>query len=156
MKISLIALGSKMPDWVNQGYQDYAKRIASPWQIALHELPIPKRGKNAPIDPLKNQEGQALIHASQHATCRIALDEHGKNMDTKMLAQMLGELRQQHSHIAFLMGGPDGHSRDCLAQCQITWSLSPLTFPHGLVRIVVTEQLYRAISIINGHPYHRE
>ncbi len=156
MKIDLIALGTKMPSWVEQSSQEYIKRFAPPWQFNLIEIPIPKRHKNRSINTLIQQEGQALLQASSKTSMRIALDEHGPSMNSKALAKMLEKLRQQHSHIALLVGGPDGHSDECRNTCEQTWSLSPLTLPHGLVRIIVAEQLYRAVALIQGHPYHRD
>ena len=155
MKINLIALGTKMPEWIESGYHTYAKRIRTPWQLTLTELNIPKRHKHADIAALKAQEAQALLQASKNSTMRIALDEHGKQHNTQSMANTLNRLSQNHSSIDVLIGGPDGLSSEILDTSQLHWSLSSLTFPHHLVRIIMAEQLYRAISLINNHPYHR-
>ncbi len=156
MKINIVALGNKLPTWINTGFDQYAKRISSPWSLSLQEIPIPRRHKNANIPVLKDQEGQALLAASHHCDIRVALDEHGKSFNTSLLAQYLDQYQQQYRSIAILIGGPDGLSEFALQTCHQRWSLSQLTLPHGLVRCIIAEQIYRAISVLNHHPYHRE
>jgi 23S rRNA (pseudouridine1915-N3)-methyltransferase len=155
MKIRIIALGTKMPAWVQAGYDCYAKRLSPPWQLSIQEIATPKRHKNTSVAALKAQEAKLLSQAYADYPYRIALDENGKSFSSGQLASRLSELQQQQHNIAILIGGPDGFAQDIITQSQDIWSLSKLTLPHPLVRIVLAEQLYRAISILNNHPYHR-
>ena len=155
MNIHLIALGDKLPLWMQTGVDDYAKRIHTPWSLKQCQLTIPKRHKNANIKQLKQQESDTLLAACPDSSLRIALDEHGDKLNTKMLAARLAKHQLQSQNLSILIGGPDGLADSCLNACNEHWSLSPLTLPHGIARIVIVEQLYRAISLLNNHPYHR-
>lgn len=159
MRIKLIAVGKSMPDWVNTGFQEYAKRLRSSITLELIEIPLAKRSKNADIARLMAREGEQMLQAvnSRHGSPEtvIALDVQGKQWDTETLSTQLGKWRELSQDIALLIGGPEGLAPACLEKASMRWSLSALTLPHPLVRIVVAEQLYRAWSILSGHPYHR-
>jgi len=154
MRIRLIAIGTRMPDWITAGYQDYATRLPRELKLELVELAVEHRGKNADIARLREAEGAALLKAAGEARI-IAFDEHGRQPDTLGWAKALDGWMQGGRDVALLIGGPDGHAPAVLARAESTWSLSKLTFPHALVRVLIAEQLYRAWSVLNHHPYHR-
>lgn len=155
MQIHLLAVGSKMPDWVSQGYIEYARRMPAECRLNLIEIPLAKRSKNAATEQLKQQEGERLLAAVPKNAELWALDSGGRSWSTEQLAAQLDDWLQGGRDLALLIGGPDGLSRECLQQAAGLWSLSPLTLPHPLVRIIVAEQLYRAVSILKHHPYHK-
>ncbi len=156
MQIQLICVGQKMPSWVTQGYEEYSKRLPAACHLKLIEIPLRKRGKNADIQRLQNEEGVKMLAAIPKAAQVVALDERGKAWNTQELAVQLEQWLQHTSHLSLLVGGPEGLAAACKARAQQTWALSNLTLPHPLVRIVVAEQIYRAWSLLNHHPYHRE
>lgn len=145
-----------MPDWINIGFYEYAKRLPKNFQLNLHEITAIKRSKTANIQKIRTQEGSQLLAKAAPASLIIALDEHGKEFTTQELAQKLQQWHNEGQHLSLLIGGPDGLTQDVLTKAHLVWSLSKLTLPHPLVRVVVAEQIYRAWSIINKHPYHRE
>lgn len=155
MKIHLIAVGEKMPRWVQEGYLEYSKRLPRECGLHLVETPLGHRGKNADIARLVRAEGKQMLAAIPSGCRVIALDVQGKPWSTEKLSSQLNNWMGSGGDIALLVGGPDGLAADCLAQAQLKWSLSPLTLPHPLVRVLVAEQLYRAWSILRNHPYHR-
>lgn len=155
MRIALIAVGSRMPDWVEQGYQEYARRLPADYALQLVEIGAGKRGKGADITRITQQEGEKMLAAIPKGARVIALDVQGRGWGTEQLAQAMDEWRHDGRDVALLVGGPEGLAPECLAVAEQRWSLSPLTLPHPLVRIVVAEQLYRAWSILHHHPYHR-
>ncbi len=155
MQIHLIATGTRMSDWVAQGYNEYARRMPSECRLQLHEINAGKRGKNADIARLTEQEGQRILAAIPKNTRVIAMDVLGKAWSTEQLARQLSGWMQSGQDIALLVGGPEGLSAECRERGRPGWSLSALTLPHPLVRIVIAEQLYRASSILKNHPYHK-
>lgn len=156
MNVYLIAVGDKMPAWVNEGYQEYQKRLSSEIKLQLIEIPAEIRGKNADIARIKQREGEKILASIPNdAEIVIALEVQGKNWSSEQLAQNLKTWQNQSQSVALLIGGPDGLSDDCRKRANILWSLSALTLPHPLVRIVLAEQIYRAYSILKNHPYHR-
>ena len=155
MLIRILAIGNKMPAWVTQGYHEYAKRLSSPFSLELIEIPAEKRTKNSDIPRLVEREGEKLLAASKSSHRIIALDVKGHSWTTEQLASRLDQWQHDGQNIDLLIGGPDGLSSACLQKAESKWSLSPLTLPHPLVRIILAEQLYRAWSILQGHPYHR-
>ena len=155
MKIHLIAVGEKMPRWIQEGYEDYAKRLPGECSLKLVEIPARHRGKNADTARITRQEGQAMLDAVPKNCRVIALDVKGKAWSTPQLSQQLEQWMNGGQDVALLIGGPEGLSAECLAAAQGRWSLSELTLPHPLVRVLVAEQLYRAWSILRNHPYHR-
>lgn len=155
MKIHLITIGQKMPQWVNTGYDEYAKRLPRECELLLKELPLAKRSKTTVIEQAIAQEGEQMLKAIPKDNHVIALEVGGKPWSTEQLAAQLKQWLPVGRDISLLIGGPDGLAPSCRDQAKQQWSLSPLTLPHPLVRIVVAEQLYRAWSLLNGHPYHR-
>ncbi|WP_455210742.1 23S rRNA (pseudouridine(1915)-N(3))-methyltransferase RlmH [Kaarinaea lacus] len=155
MRIHLIAVGSRLDAWVTQGYEEYAKRLVHDCILQLIEIPALKRGKNADIERITREEGQKLLAAIPKGARVVALDVQGRQHSTEELAGKLDDWLQNGQDIALLVGGPEGLSEQCRKRADETWSLSKLTLPHPLVRIVVAEQIYRAWSVLNNHPYHR-
>lgn len=158
MKIRILTIGQKMPDWVYTGFDDYFKRIHPFVQTQLIELPMAKRGKNdsaSDIQKYRVQEGQAILQALKPQEILIALEVGGRNLSTEKLATTMQDWMLSGHDIALAIGGPDGLSDEVRQKAKWHWSLSDLTLPHPLVRIVLIEQLYRAMSINHNHPYHR-
>lgn len=155
MRAKLIAIGERMPGWVAEGFADYRKRLAHELPLELIELKPGLRGKSRDDARAIAEEGAAMLGALPRDTHVIALDGGGKAWRSEQLAAHLATWRMAGRELAFLIGGPDGHSPDVLARADQIWSLGPLTLPHMLVRLVVIEQLYRATTIAAGHPYHR-
>ncbi|MBE0511077.1 MAG: 23S rRNA (pseudouridine(1915)-N(3))-methyltransferase RlmH [Chromatiales bacterium] len=155
MNIHLIAVGQRMPNWVEQGYQEFAKRLPNECRLVLHEIPAPKRGKNVDIDKLRRQEADKINASLPKGARLVALEVGGKPWSTEQLAQRIGEWMGEGRDVALLVGGPDGLEPGLSQRADEQWSLSPLTLPHPLVRVILAEQIYRAWSILKGHPYHR-
>ncbi len=144
-----------MPAWVQQGYEEYQRRLPSECRLRLVEVPAGKRGKGADVNRILVQEGERSLAAVPKGARVVALDEHGRGWDSQGLAMRLDFWLRDGRDIALLVGGPEGLAPACRQAADETWSLSPLTLPHPLVRIVVAEALYRAWSILSHHPYHR-
>lgn len=155
LKLSIITLGNKMPDWVVDGSKEYAKRFNDGIQLKVVEIPLLKRSKTTDLSRILEKESQLILEAIPHGSRLIALDIEGKSFSSEDLAIRISQLQHTSSHLCFLIGGPEGLSRDILNRCDERWSLSKLTLPHPLVRIILLETLYRAWSIINNHPYHK-
>ncbi len=144
-----------MPAWVETGFQTYQQRLPQECKLKLIEIPTAKRHKSAVIEKLMQQEADALLAAIPEDSFVIALDQTGKQFPTEKLANELTLWQQQYQHVCLLVGGPDGLAARCLERANMRWSLSLLTLPHPLVRVVLAEQIYRAWSILVQHPYHR-
>ncbi|AOS97135.1 Ribosomal RNA large subunit methyltransferase H [Microbulbifer aggregans] len=158
MKIRILAAGGRMPAWVQEGYNEYAKRLPREISLEMVEIPLGQRGqKNAPalVEKARQKEGEAMLAALHPRDHVVALDVKGKPWSTEQLSQQLEGWQMQGDNVALLIGGPDGLAPDCLAKARQRWSLSPLTLPHPLVRVVLAEQLYRAWTLLAGHPYHK-
>ncbi|MDX1609639.1 MAG: 23S rRNA (pseudouridine(1915)-N(3))-methyltransferase RlmH [Halofilum sp. (in: g-proteobacteria)] len=156
MRFHLVAVGTRMPDWVRAGFDDYARRLHGGARLALHEVAATaRRGAAAEPGKARAEEAQRLRKALPARARVVALDVGGRALDTETLAGRLREWNRDGTEVAFLVGGPDGLDPDLLGQADERWSLSALTLPHALVRIVLAEQLYRALSILHNHPYHR-
>jgi len=156
MRVRLIAVGSRMPAWVREPYDDYITRLGSGLKISLTEIePGPRSAGRAPKKAIET-EGQKILSALRKDEYVVALDEHGSEMTTRELATWLATRMQEGRDLVFLIGGPDGFAPEVLARSHFKWSLSRLTFPHALVRVVLAEQLYRAHAVLANHPYHRE
>jgi 23S rRNA (pseudouridine1915-N3)-methyltransferase len=154
MRLHILAIGTRMPAWVDTGFHDYAKRLRGT-TIRLRELEAARRSKDADIARAMADEGERLLAAVPKGALVIALDRLGTSVSTQRIATAMQEWRQGGRDIAFLIGGPEGLSEQCIAAAHERWSLSALTLPHMLVRIVLAEQLYRAWSILERLPYHR-
>ena len=135
-----------MPGWVTQGYEDYTRRLRSAMRIDLDELAV---GKN------KLEEEKRLLDRVGDDYL-VTLDEQGKSLTTVELAKWLAQRQQDGRNLSFVIGGPDGLGPGILEKASLRWSLSALTFPHAMVRVILAEQLYRAHSVLQNHPYHRE
>ena len=155
MRLRILAVGTKMPDWVEAGCNEYLKRLPPELNVEIVELPLGQRGKGADIKRAITREGEAMLKAIGEQDHVIALDVLGKSWSTEDLAGKLQQWQLSGDNFSLLIGGPDGLAPECLARANSRWSLSTLTLPHPLVRILLAEQLYRAWSINVGHPYHR-
>jgi rRNA large subunit m3Psi methyltransferase RlmH len=156
MKLKILAVGQKMPGWVAAGYQEYAKRMPRECSIEIIEIPPAKRTKQSQLNKIKETEGKKILSLIKENDYVVALEVKGKAWSTADLAKKLSAWQGINPSIIFLIGGPDGLSADCLNRANEQWCLSPLTFPHPLVRVILAEQLYRGWSLMNNHPYHRE
>jgi 23S rRNA (pseudouridine1915-N3)-methyltransferase len=155
MKCRLIAAGTRLPEWVNTGFLEYQKRLRSPLVLELHEISVATRSAGENPQRAVQREGADMLAAIGKDDYVVALAIAAKAMSTEQLSAWLAERLREARPLAFLIGGPDGLSPQCLARADQSWSLSPLTLPHALVRVVVAEQIYRAMSLLAGHPYHR-
>ena len=155
MQIHLVAVGNRMPDWVTAGYQEYAKRLPRECELVLREIAPGKRGKNADIDRIRTEEGERILATLSRDDHVVALEVGGKDWSTETLADNLRQWQQNARRVALLVGGPDGLADGCRKRANQLWSLSRLTLPHPIVRVVLAEQIYRAWSLLNHHPYHR-
>ena len=156
MKITLLAIGHKMPDWVSDTFNLYNQRLPQKQRIQLLELAPVKRGKTTSADTIKAQEADMLLKKIPTESLLIALDEKGKLLSTRDLSQSISRWQQNGSDVFIVIGGADGLDQSVLEKATQVWSLSRLTFPHQLVRVIMAEQIYRAYSLLNNHPYHRE
>lgn len=154
LKIELIAVGTKPPGWVLDGIDQYASRLKRECNFLITEIKTAERKKQS-VTSLKADEAKAILAAISPSAHVIAMDRSGNNWSTEQLAGKLQDWSQQTNHFQFLIGGPDGLADECLAKANQKWSLSKLTFPHFLVRVMLAEQIYRAMMVNAGHPYHK-
>ena len=150
MRVRILAIGTRMPEWVSSAYQDYTRRLQASMRVDLEELPHAKDKARAKADEqerLLDRVGDDYL---------VALDEHGKSLTTLELAKWLSLRQQDGRNLCFVIGGADGLGPEVLKKASLRWSLSGLTFPHAMVRVILAEQLYRAYSVLHNHPYHRE
>jgi|APSaa5957512535_1039671.scaffolds.fasta_scaffold290799_1 23S rRNA (pseudouridine1915-N3)-methyltransferase len=156
MKIKILALGEKMPKWVQEGYQEYQKRLSSSSiKLEMVELPIAKRGKNNNTQKLMAQEAKSILNKLSDNDYIVVLDPQGKMTSTEDLAVKIESWQQTQPNVALIIGGPDGIDTEIKKMAQEKISFSRMTFPHPIVRIVLVEQIYRAWTILQGHPYHK-
>ena len=155
MRIHLIAVGTRMPSWVTEGFEDYAGRMPSECKLLLKEIPLGAARRGGDARKAMQEEGSKMLAVLPAGAGVTTLEVRGKALDTEALAKLLNGWLQEGRDQALLVGGPDGLAPECTAKANFRWSVSPLTLPHGLVRVVVAEQLYRAWSILKNHPYHR-
>ncbi len=155
MRTRLISVGERVPIWVAQGFAEYHKRLSRELPLELIEIPLGNRGKTRDPVRAKAIEGAAVLAAVPAEAHLVSLDGRGKAWSSEQLAEQLGDWRMQGRDLAILIGGPDGHADEVLTRANQSWSLGPLTLPHMLVRLIVVEQIYRATTILAGHPYHR-
>lgn len=156
MKIRLLAVGQKMPTWVKDTFNQYNIRLPRNQQIELKEIPPAHRSRSANSESGKKAEGECILSALKETERLVLLDEKGKLISTKDLSACINEWQMDSQDIAIVIGGADGVSEEVKKRANITWSLSKLTFPHPMVRIIIMEQIYRAYSLLSNHPYHRE
>jgi len=156
MRIRVLAVGSRMPDWVRETYADYALRLRSSLKLTLLEIPAGPRAAHRGARAALRIEAQRLLVALRPKEFVVALDEKGDEFTTRQFASWLEARRQAARDVAFLIGGPDGFDGEVLARADFRLSLSRMTLPHALVRVLLAEQLYRAQSLLENHPYHRQ
>jgi 23S rRNA (pseudouridine1915-N3)-methyltransferase len=155
MKITIIAVGAKMPAWVDTAWDDYAKRLPTDWSLQLKEIKPEPRTSGKTAMQMMAAEAKRIQSAIPEYAVRVALDEHGKDLSTEKFSQVVQGWQNNSQPIAILIGGPDGLDAELKASCSSLIRLSSMTMPHPLVRVVLIEQLYRAWSILVNHPYHR-
>ncbi len=155
MDIRFICVGTRLPRWVQEGYRDYARRIPGECALKLVEIAPGRRGKGLDTARAVREEGDRMLRAIPRTSRVVALDVGGKAWTTEQLAEQLAGWMRDGRDLSLLVGGPDGLAEECLGRAHQRWSLSLLTLPHALVRVVVAEQIYRAWSLLRGHPYHR-
>ncbi len=155
MKINLIAIGNKMPAWVEEASRDFSKRLPAEIRINSILLPLIRRGKNPDIPRIVRDESRKLLAAVPDNSLLVVLDVLGKPLDTMKLSGLLQNWLDEGRDVSIIIGGPDGVSEELLKQARLKISLSAMAFPHTLVRVILLEQIYRAWSILNNHPYHR-
>lgn len=156
MKVDVISIGTKMPDWVQKATAEYVKRLGRELPLSFTEIPLVKRSKSQSIQSYVEKEGEQLLAKVPKGSFLVALEVTGKTLSTADLASKIEALGFDGRNLCLLIGGPDGLSDRCRSAADSLWSLSALTLPHPLVRVIVSEQFYRAHSILKGHPYHRD
>jgi 23S rRNA (pseudouridine1915-N3)-methyltransferase len=157
MRLRVMAVGTRMPEWVDSAFNDYWRRMRATWKMELIELPTASRRESGgAAQASKALEARRLLPLLAPRDFVVTLDEHGTQKSTVELAQWLEQRRASGKDLAFIIGGPDGLAEEVLACAHLRWSLSRLTMPHGLVRVMLAEQIYRASTLLAGHPYHRE
>lgn len=155
MRIRLLTITHKSPKWIQEGYLEYAKRLPTSCALELVEIAAEKRTDNADLKRIADREGEKMLAAIKQDDYVVALDVKGKAWSTEQLSKKLAQWLPSGRNVALLVGGPEGLAPACLQKAHEKWSLSPLTFPHIIVKLIVAEQMYRAWSMLQGHPYHR-
>ena len=156
MNITVLAVGNKMPRWVDEAVQEYAKRFGRDVQYTLKEIKPEKRGAGVNAAQGMAAEEKRILEALPDNAFLVVLDERGKAPTSMELAQYMQRWQQDGEHVCFVIGGADGMTDALKQKARLMLRLSSLTLPHGMVRVLLTEQLYRAVSILQNHPYHRE
>ncbi|MDH5481041.1 MAG: 23S rRNA (pseudouridine(1915)-N(3))-methyltransferase RlmH [Nitrosomonas sp.] len=155
MKIHILAVGNKMPDWVNTGYEEYIKRLPQEFRVKLIEIKPEKRTSGQQTSQLLSAEDQRIRAAIPTGSRLVVLDEQGQQWTTVRFASVVTDWMREGDNVAFVIGSADGLHADIKASANEQLALSKLTMPHGLARVLLAEQLYRVTSVIKGHPYHR-
>jgi 23S rRNA (pseudouridine1915-N3)-methyltransferase len=155
MRLGVVAVGTRMPHWVREAVEEYSKRLPRELKPVWREIALAGRGRDLSAEQARAAEGEQLLRAVPAGEKVIALEVVGRRISTEALAGQLEQWQMSGDNYSFLIGGPHGLSPDCLARADQRWSLSDLTLPHPLVRVVLAEQLYRAWTITVNHPYHR-
>lgn len=156
MHIRLIAVGDRQPDWVDEAFDSYTTRLPREWAFRLDTISAARRGKNDKSTRARELEGRQILDRLKSGEMLVLLDERGRQYTSKALAERLASWQNDGRDLCFVIGGPDGIAAECHDRADHVWSLSDLTLPHGLARVLFAEQLYRAWSLQSGHPYHRE
>jgi 23S rRNA (pseudouridine1915-N3)-methyltransferase len=155
MRLRVIAVGTRMSAWVDAACNDYSRRLRGADAIELVEIPVARRHGAGDAKRAVKLEAERILALLEPREYVVALEERGRSFTTLQLSAWLAERRTQGDPLSFIIGGPDGLDAAVAARAQLRWSLSELTFPHGLVRVLLAEQLYRASTVLAGHPYHR-
>ena len=155
MRIKLISVGSKMPGWIEEGYKEYSRRLGHDLKLELVEIPLGRRSKGADVNRLREKEAGLMQAAIGQGDLVVTMEIKGKPWSTEQLADKMSGWQHSGHNVSLLVGGPEGLHPDCMALADLRWSLSSLTLPHPLVRVVIAEQIYRAWSILKNHPYHK-
>ena len=156
MHIRLIAVGDRQPSWVDAAFDEYAARLPRQWQFRLDAIATAKRTRGGTEHAARTGEGRKILDKLKKAELVVLLDERGKQFTSRAYAELLDDWHNVGQDIVFVIGGPDGVSSEVRERANLVWSLSRLTLPHGLARVLFVEQLYRAWSLNAGHPYHRD
>ncbi|HVJ86211.1 MAG TPA: 23S rRNA (pseudouridine(1915)-N(3))-methyltransferase RlmH [Caulifigura sp.] len=156
MRIVIVAVTGKQPSWVSAGVEEYAKRLRAQFKVDLVDLKAEPRSQGRPTNVLLDAEASRVFDRIPTGSHVIALDEHGEQRTTQQLATTIGKWKHGGETIVLIIGGPDGLAQSVKARARSLWALSSLTLPHGLAKVLLVEQLYRAASLLDGHPYHRE
>ncbi|HEX2494437.1 MAG TPA: 23S rRNA (pseudouridine(1915)-N(3))-methyltransferase RlmH [Steroidobacter sp.] len=154
MRLILLAAGTRLPRWANEAYEEFAGRLTQDYRIELKEIPLVQRS-GGDVKQAVAKEGERMLAALPPSSYVVALQVHGRAMTSEQLARFLEQRARDGRNVAFCIGGPDGLAPQLDSRAELRWSLSQLTLPHALARVIVAEALYRAVSIIKGHPYHR-
>lgn len=156
MRLHVLAIGDRLADWQQLACDDYSRRFTRPWSVDVVALRAEPRSEGRPVERMAASEGERLLAAVPRGARRVVLDERGRGLSTRQLADHLRDWQAECGDVAYLLGGPDGHSKALRDSADLLLALSPMTLPHGLARVLLLEQLYRATTILAGHPYHRE
>ena len=156
MQITVAAVGTRLEPWIYDAFDAYRQRLPRHLKLALEEVPVVRRVGQGQAAAASAQEGERLLRHVRPDAFALVLDERGQQWSSRELAAQMRSWLDGHPHVVILIGGPDGLAPACRKRADRTWSLSRLTFPHGLVRVLLAEQLYRAWTILQGHPYHRD
>jgi 23S rRNA (pseudouridine1915-N3)-methyltransferase len=156
MHLRLLAVGDRQPGWVDDAVGSYTERYPREWRFRIETLPAARRGRNEPPDKALEAEAAQLLQRFGAGERIVLLDERGRQLSSRGLAVRLADWQSDGRDLCFVIGGPDGVADAVRDRADFTWSLSSLTLPHGLARVLTAEQLYRAWSLRAGHPYHRD
>jgi 23S rRNA (pseudouridine1915-N3)-methyltransferase len=154
VRLLVVAAGTRLPEWVNTGFEDYAGRLTRDYRLELKEIALGQRASGATAQAIA-KEGEKMLAALPQGAYVVAMQVGGRSMSSEQLAQFLQARARDGRDVVFCIGGPEGLAPEVDAKADFKWSLSALTLPHALARVVLAEALYRAVSIIKGHPYHR-
>jgi 23S rRNA (pseudouridine1915-N3)-methyltransferase len=155
-EITIVSVIKRPPGWVDSAVDEYQKRLSGDTTLAIVDVPPANRTKNSVTEKILKQEADAIYKAMPQNSFSIALDEKGARVTTRNFADKLDQLTELRQPLCFIIGGPDGLAASVKSSANTTWSLSDLTLPHAMVRVILIEQLYRAFCILKGHPYHRD
>lgn len=156
MHIRLVAVGDRQPSWVNSAFDEYVTRLPPQWRFRLDELGTASRRKSGRPGEAKNAEAESILSRVKPAEQLILLDERGKQFSSREFADRVDQWQAVGEDVVFVIGGPDGVADAVRQRANLVWSLSRLTLPHGMARVLYAEQMYRAWSLLSGHPYHRD